>query len=216
MSKKVYSKIGPYMTNTVSIRPATSADIACFLEMIGKVDDPTLLIGPRRQDGVGRSASQVPDHDFLSTALRSPTGPLGYRYTSVIELDDRIAGFGVMVPLERLGGVLLGSLLPLDGAIARYGDLSQVIDFHLIVVDPAFHQARPSISLLRWCLADARRQGFRHMVTQHWGRHVRSAGFFEKYGGMRPFHSVDAEVGDGTIDAFTFVDRRLDDIEIAA
>jgi len=181
-----------------SFRPATPADIPAFLEMIRNVDDPSLLVGPCRHDGVGRSASQVPDHDFFNTVLRSPTGPLGYRYTSVIELDDQVAGFGVMVPLERLEGVLLGTVLPVEVAKARYGDLSEVIDFHLMVVDPALHDARPSIPLVHWCLGEARRQGFRHMVGQRWDCHVRSARFFEKHGGMRPFHSVEARIDDET------------------
>lgn len=197
-----------------TIRPADATDVPIFLDIIDKLDDLALLSGPRHLDG-SCGFRQPLSKDEFGICFRSPAGPLGYRYTSVIELDGRVAGFGVMVPLERLQGVLLGPVLPFEVAKARYGDdLSTVVDLQLFVVDPALHHVRPSIPLVRWCLAEARRQGYRHMLVQRWDRHVRSASFFEKYGGMHPFHAVEARFDDDTLDAFTFIDRRLDDVEI--
>lgn len=209
-----YEQTGTSWTPT-AFRPAEAADVQVFVSMIDSLDDPALLFGPKYSSADGNFRGWVPGLNDIGAALRSPVGSLGYRYTSVIELDGRVAGFGIMVPLERLEGTLLGPLLPVELALDRYdGDLSTVIDFHLMAVDPALHSRRPSIPLLRWCLAEAARQGYRHMIAQRWDRHLRSARFFEKHGGFRPFHRVEARYDENTWDAFTFIDRRLDDDKV--
>lgn len=199
-----------------SFRSATPADIPAILSMIDAVDDPSLLVGPRYLGGDQRLSKPMPDRDHYRAAFRSPVGPLGYRYNWVIEQGGRVAGFGALVPLLRLEDDLLGPLLPVEVVKARYGDLSTVVDFYLMVVDPALHDARPSIPLVRGCIAEAARMGYRHMVGQRWDRHVRSARFFEKHGGMRPFHRVEARYDETTDDVFTFIDRTLDpDAEVS-
>ena len=183
------------------IRAARSSDLADFMAIVASLDDPSILFGP------GAGGAGPVTASFYEIQFRTPFGFLGYRHASVLDIDGRIAGFSIGLPLDRLRK-LEGNSLPEELLKERYGDdLSTVLVINLVAVSQGHRRRGIATRLVRCAVDEAKAKGCRFVMTQCWKRNKASLRSIEEFG-FRLFLETTYQLSDAVMDSYMYFDHK--------
>ena len=183
------------------IRAARPSDLPSFVDIVTSLDDPSLLFGPNISGQGPVTAS------FYEIQFRTPMGQLGYRHASVLDIDGRVAGFSIGLPLDRLRK-LKGNRLPEDLLRERYGDdLSTVLVINLVAVSNDHRRRGIATHLVRRAADEAKAKGCRFVMTQCWKRNKASLRSIEEFG-FRLFLETKHQLSDDVVDSYMYFDHK--------